>query len=241
VTVTEFSSVPEPGAEPILGERGQIVLPKGGDLIYHGPGGSCKSGVSLDLGFHLAAGCDDWLGIAIPRAVPVLIVENEGPRPPLRERMQAKLEGWPFKPDLLHVLEEPWGKVTLQNEDHRAALADRIADLDVAVLMIGPLARVGMETAGTLDSGPIAFPCDKTTAGPGARCGSGQETQILGRQGHPHQGCRAWLHHAGDVQDARVLLSRRAGRCLLLRTGHSPRDRLDADPRAFPTLKARRP
>ena len=60
---------------------------------------------------------------------------------------------------------------------------------------------------------PIAFPCDKTTAGPGARCGSGQETQILGRQGHPHQSCRAWLHHAGDVQDARVLLSRRAGRC----------------------------
>ena len=74
----------------------------------------------------------------------------------------------------------------------------------------------------TTDSGPIAFPCDKTTAGPGARCGSGQETQILGRQGHPHQSCRAWLHHAGDVQDARVLLSRRAGRCLLLRTGHSP-------------------
>jgi hypothetical protein len=68
--------------------------------------------------------------------------------------------------------------------------------------------------------GPIAFPCDKTTPGPGARCGSGQETQILGRQGHPHQSCRAWLHHAGDVQDARVLLSRRAGRCLLLRTGH---------------------
>ena len=82
--------------------------------------------------------------------------------------------------------------------------------------------------------------CDKTIAGSGARRGGGQEAQIPGRQRHPDQGCRAWLHHAGDVQDARVLLSRGAGRCLLLRTCHSPRDRLDADPRAFPTLKARR-
>ena len=65
-----------------------------------------------------------------------------------------------------------------------------------------PGAPVGASNYGF---GPIAFPCDKTTAGPGTTCGSGQETQILGRQGHPRQGCRAWLHHAGDVQDARVL------------------------------------
>ena len=37
--------------------------------------------------------------------------------------------------------------------------------------------RLALRTTG---SGPIAFPCEMITAGPGARCGSGQETQILG-------------------------------------------------------------
>jgi hypothetical protein len=83
-------------------------------------------------------------------------------------------------------------------------------------------------------------PCDKTTAGPGARRGRGQETQILGRQGHPHQSCRTWLHHGDEVRDAQVLLSRRAGRSLVFRTAHSPMDRLGADPRAFPDPKAQK-
>ena len=47
----------------------------------------------------------------------------------------------------------------------------------------------------TTDSGPIASRCDETIAGPGARCGSSQETQRLGRQGHPRPSCGAWLHH----------------------------------------------
>jgi hypothetical protein len=87
------------------------------------------------------------------------------------------------------------------------------------------------------DSG-IAFPYDKTTAGPGARRGSGQETQRAGRQGHPHHGCGAWLHHRGEVRDAQLPLSRRAGWCLALRIAHQIQ-RLESDPRAFPNPKAR--
>ena len=85
----------------------------------------------------------------------------------------------------------------------------------------------------------IAFPCDKTTAGSGARRGSGQETQRAGRQGHPHHGCGAWLHHRGEVRDAQVPLSRRAWWCLALRIAHQIQ-RLESDPRAFPNPKARR-
>ena len=57
---------------------------------------------------------------------------------------------------------------------------------------------------------------------------------------HPHQSRRAWLHHRGDVRDARVLLSRGAGRCGLLRTSLLGLGRLGADPRALPNPKARR-
>lgn len=83
----------------------------------------------------------------------------------------------------------------------------------------------------------VAFPCDKTTAGPGARCGSGQVPQSPGRQGHPHYSCGAWPHHRGEVWDARLLLPRRAGWCFALRPSQRIQ-RLESDPRAFPTPKA---
>ena len=101
-------------------------------------------------------------------------------------------------------------------------------------------APTGAQDDRTTDSGAIGFPCAKTTAGPGARCGSGQATQRLGRQGHPGPSCGAWLHHRGEVRDAPVLLSRRTGGCLALRIARCRIQRLESDPRAFPTLKARR-
>jgi hypothetical protein len=79
----------------------------------------------------------------------------------------------------------------------------------------------GAQDDRTTDSGAIGFPCAKTTAGPGARCG-------------------AWLRHRGEVRDAPVLLSRRTGWCLVLRIARCRIQRLESDPRAFPTLKARR-
>jgi hypothetical protein len=84
----------------------------------------------------------------------------------------------------------------------------------------------------------IVFPCDKTTAGPGARRGSRQEPQGTRRQGNPHHGCGEWLHHGGEVRDAQVPLSRRDGWCLALRSAHRIQ-RLESDPRAFPNPKER--
>ena len=42
------------------------------------------------------------------------------------------------------------------------------------------------------------------------------------------------------MRDAQVLLSEGTGRCRLVRTTHSPMERLGADPRALPNPKARR-
>jgi hypothetical protein len=149
VSIIEFAAVVEPGAEPIIGIPGQIILPMGGDLIHHGPGGGGKSTIANDVAFHVAAG-QDWLGMPVSQARRVLIVENEGPRPPLRERIGAKLKGWPLAPQGLSILEEPWGKVTLADADCRRALANLIGALETDLLVIGPLSRVGMDTAGTL-------------------------------------------------------------------------------------------
>ncbi len=77
VSVVDFASVHEDGAEPVLGKPGQIVLPMGGDLIHHGPGGGGKSTQAMDCAFHVAAGYD-WLGMPVLEPRRVLIVENEG-------------------------------------------------------------------------------------------------------------------------------------------------------------------
>src|SRR4051812_27766982 len=83
VSLDEFVAVDEAGAEPLVGEAGNVVIPTGGDVIFFGDGGSGKTTLQLDLAFHLAAG-DDWCGFPIPAPVRVGIVENEGPRPLFR-------------------------------------------------------------------------------------------------------------------------------------------------------------
>jgi hypothetical protein len=140
-----------PGAAPIVGSVGNAPIPQNADVMIYGVGGSSKTTLSYDLAVHLAAG-DDWLGIPIPAPVRVLIVENEGPRPLARKKLEAKLAGWNGSPleGRLVVLEEPWGRVNLADESHRAILADRISDGGIDVVFAGPLTRIGMEEAGTL-------------------------------------------------------------------------------------------
>lgn len=150
VTVEDFAAVDEPGAEPLVGAPGQIVIPEGGDVMIYGDGGASKTTLSLDLAFHLAAG-DAWLGMPVPRALGVAVIEAEGPRPLLREKLRRKWDAWAGS-DLggrLRVLEAPWADFRFG--DARAeAIADLLGDLAIDVLIIGPLTRVGMDGPGTL-------------------------------------------------------------------------------------------
>jgi hypothetical protein len=43
VTIQEFATVEEAGADPILGTRGQVVIPEGGDSMIVGDAGTGKS------------------------------------------------------------------------------------------------------------------------------------------------------------------------------------------------------
>lgn len=151
VTLDEFVAVDEPGAGALVGESGSALVPEDGEVMAFGDGGSGKTTMEIDLAFHLAAG-DHWCGLTIPNAVRVGIIENEGPRALFREKLRRKRDTWQGGDlgDRVHVLEQPWSVFSFADEQHRAWLADAIAELDLAIVFLGPLTRIGMNEAGTL-------------------------------------------------------------------------------------------
>jgi hypothetical protein len=151
VPAEEFSSVDEAGGNPVVGEPGEAVIPEDGDVMVYGDGGAGKTTLSNDLGCHLAAG-DDWLGFPIAKAVRVLVVENEGPRPLFRLKLRRKLAGWTGSPLKHHlfVLEKPWAELSFADPGCRASLAAIVRQLEIDVVIVGPVTRSGMDEAGTL-------------------------------------------------------------------------------------------
>jgi hypothetical protein len=118
VTLDEFADSDEPGAAAILGTEDAGLIPEGGDVMTYGDGGVGKTTLIVDLGVHLAAG-DDWLGIPVARPRRVLLVENEGPRPLFRRKLQRKRDGWTGSElgDRILVLEHPWGRLRFTDAD----------------------------------------------------------------------------------------------------------------------------
>jgi hypothetical protein len=151
VPLEEFVAVEEPGAEPLLGDADGALIPEGADVMIYGDGGAGKTVLQFDLGFHLATG-QQWLGIPVARESRLLLIENEGPRPLLRQKLRRKLKAWTGPPleGRISVFEHPWTRFTFAEATWRELLADRIAELEVDVLFAGPLTRLGMDAAGTL-------------------------------------------------------------------------------------------
>jgi hypothetical protein len=151
VTLDEFVGVDEPGADPVVGTTGSVVIGEGGDVMFYGDGGVGKTTLSIDLAFHLAAG-DDWLGITVARPVRVLIVENEGPRPLFRQKLKRKRDAWSGSQlgDRLRVFEQPWGEFSFAESTWRERVAVAIRDQQIDVLIVGPVTSSGMNAAGTL-------------------------------------------------------------------------------------------
>ena len=151
VTADSFAAVDEPGAEALVGDDGNVLVPEGGDVMFYGDGGAGKTTLMIDLGLHLAAG-DDWLGIPIGRPVRVAIVENEGPRPLFRAKLRRKLrrlEGLAARGSAAPA-RGAVGRVSLDDPAMREALAGKVAELELDALLVGPVTRSGMNEAGTL-------------------------------------------------------------------------------------------
>jgi hypothetical protein len=146
-----FAETDEEGADPLVGDDENIVIPENADVMAYGDGGAGKTTLLVDLAAHLASG-DAWLGIPVRRPARVGLVENEGPRPLFRRKLRRKLRAWAGSPidGRLLQLSEPWGSVTLDDPGVRAALAAAIKGLELDVVVIGPITRSGMNEAGTL-------------------------------------------------------------------------------------------
>jgi hypothetical protein len=152
VTLHEFAATDEEGADALLGDDDEsAVIAAGSDAMFYGDGGAGKTTLVVDLACHLAAG-DAWLGVNVARKLRVLVIENEGPRPLFRKKLRRKLEAWQGSPieDRLLVLEEPWAALTLADELHRETLAGKLRELEVDVVLIGPVTASGMLEAGTI-------------------------------------------------------------------------------------------
>jgi hypothetical protein len=150
-TLDDFIAVDETGADALVGEPGNALIPESGDVMVYGDGGAGKTTLVVDLAFHLAGG-DAWLGIAVQRPVRVGLIENEGPRPQFRQKLRRKAESWSGSPldGRLLVLDEPWSSTRLDDEGGRALLAGEIAAYQLEVVVLGPVTRAGMNEAGTL-------------------------------------------------------------------------------------------
>jgi AAA domain-containing protein len=151
VTLEAFVAVDEPGADPLLGDDGNALIPEGGDVMFYGDGGTGKTTLAVDLAFSLATG-DPWLGIPVARKLNVLLVENEGPRALFRAKLRRKRNGWAGSPidGRLTVIEAPWARLTFDDPDCRQAFASVLERYAIDVAIVGPVTRSGMNDAGTL-------------------------------------------------------------------------------------------
>lgn len=149
-SLAEFIAVEEITAEALLGTRDETILPADGILLMYGDGGAGKTTLAIDAVFHLAAG-RRWLGLEVARPVRSLIIENEGPRGKFRQILEAKAATMTGLAEAIHVLEEPWSRFTIGNADHRAGVAEAVNRANVDVVVLGPLATVGMIGGGTPD------------------------------------------------------------------------------------------
>lgn len=154
VSYNEFVNRPEATISPLIGDGDdKTLLPIGGTLLLYGDGGVGKTTYTIDALAHLASGTQ-WLGfVPVPRPIRILLVENEGPRGPFRRSLGRKAESWEGADYTrnAHVLEEPWAAITLEDESFRDYLGQTISELEIDLLMLGPLATIGMKGGGTPD------------------------------------------------------------------------------------------
>ena len=151
VRADEFLLRDIPTPEPLLGSRETIVyLARGTFLLVYGDGGDGKSTWSIDAIAHLAAGCD-WLEIQVPRRLGIVVIENESAPGLFQRKLQDKAEQWDKDSSWLenvYVFEEPWGRLSLADEESRRQLREFTAVHEIDLVVANPLLDVGGPGAG---------------------------------------------------------------------------------------------
>jgi AAA domain-containing protein len=134
---------------PLLGTADETLLPAGGLLILFGKATAGKTTFTVDGCFHLASGMD-WLGMAVPRPLRILIIENEGPREEFRRKLERKQATWkrPLA-GAIFVRTLNWGTFTLGSEEERERLRSFIEDEEIDLVVGDPLSTLGMKGVGS--------------------------------------------------------------------------------------------
>jgi hypothetical protein len=151
-TYDEFAAREFPPAEPLLGEKGKILLARGSLLMTYGADGSGKSTWQIDGIVHLAAGVD-WLGIPVPRPVRILVIENEGPPSLFQQKLRDKINDWegPDPGPNLHVFCAPWGEFSFADPDARATLNEYCDEHQIDLVAANPTLGLGVGASGKPD------------------------------------------------------------------------------------------
>jgi AAA domain len=150
----EFLAAEYPPVEVLLGDPETIIyLARGTFALTYGDGGAGKSTFEVDAVAHLAAG-RDWLGIPVPRAVRVLIIENENAPALFQQKLADKAEQWDADPswrENVYVYAKPWGKFTFTSADARRHLREFCETERIDLITANPLFGVGGPGAGRPD------------------------------------------------------------------------------------------
>ena len=111
------------------------------------PGVSSFGGIA-----HLAAGVD-WLGIPVPRPVPICIIENERPADLFQRKLEAKIASWggPAFTDNVSAFAGPWGEFSFADAEAREALVAFCEEHAIDVVMANPTLGLGVAASGRPD------------------------------------------------------------------------------------------
>jgi hypothetical protein len=116
-------------------------------------GGQGKTTMFVDLMVSAALG-RDYLGFAIPEAVSILLIENEGPEHLFAEKLEARLRlllptDQQLVRDRVHVQTFDWGGSNLGDTDTFNRLAGFLEDHPKDLIFGDPLDSLGIEGVGS--------------------------------------------------------------------------------------------
>ena len=151
VTLSEFvARVDESASEALMTcAQGNAYL-RGSLGLLVAKTGDGKTTLAVAFVLHASAGIA-FAGFSFPRALRILVIQNEGPREAFRQKLEAAAAGWEHAVHGVRVWDEPasWGSVKVSVPEARERLR-RVLELhDVDIVIVDTLTRYGVRGNGT--------------------------------------------------------------------------------------------
>lgn len=145
----DFLAAKSDAPAALLGSEREPLLPAGGLLLVAGGAGDGKTTLSTTAALHLASGVE-WLGLAVPRPLRVLLIENEGPREPFRAKLERQRTAWRHElTGAVFVFDRDWGALTFADVPARAELRAFLERERIDLVIGDPLGSLGVEGVGS--------------------------------------------------------------------------------------------